>query len=86
MPLATIKAIAGKHETWVVYLVLQLQVYESHHFVEGGMSGISFSPVGLKPSRDLDKSFFFKLEIQLEKYIWFRGVCYVAGRGLGREL
>lgn len=40
-PLSVIEVIADKHETWVVYPVLQLQVYESHHLVEGGMPGIS---------------------------------------------
>lgn len=48
MPLSAMEAIAGRHETLVVYLVLQLQAYERRRLVEVGLSGISFSPGGVE--------------------------------------
>lgn len=55
-----------------MYLVLNFQIYEDRHLVEGGASGISFCPGELKPFQDLNiPTFFFVLEIQL-------AICQVA--------
>ena len=48
-----LKVIANKYETWIGVLGLMLQIYEDHHLVEGGVSGISFCPGELQPFGDL---------------------------------